>query len=57
MLCPECYGSGWIITGTLKLPSATKGDTYGKPCDYPGCHNGHIQCCEGDVLDRDHTGN
>lgn len=42
MICPKCYGTGWWITWELELPNF-------EVCSYPGCHGGHVHCCDGDV--------
>ncbi len=35
MNCPQCHGKGQINQ---------------MPCDYDGCHNGFIHCCDGDQV-------
>lgn len=48
MLCPLCYGRGWLGKPSPVIPTDLKPDK-GQlvPCEYPGCHNGYISCCDG----------
>lgn len=46
MICPRCHGSGWVFWHPPDVPfSQTFADLY--PCDYEGCVNGHVHCCDG----------
>jgi hypothetical protein len=47
MLCPKCSGSGLVHASHLNIPPTgfLPGSLY--PCDYEGCHSGHISCCDG----------
>lgn len=46
-ICPRCLGTGNVIESET---ATTIGYIFpGRPCDYPGCHNGHIQEDEGDA--------
>lgn len=44
MLCPKCYGTSWLdpIGPCIDGSYITS-----RPCNYPGCHNGHVNCCDG----------
>ena len=42
MICPACQGTGLIQT--YPEPFLMRHI----PCDYPGCHQGRLHCCEGD---------
>ncbi len=43
MLCPRCHGTG-KLTGTI----AGVTQCYPLiPCDYDGCVQGHVHCCDG----------
>ena len=35
MICPHCGGKGQILSKQLVAP-----------CEYPGCHCGHLHCCD-----------
>ena len=52
MMCPRCQGRGELpILGPAPVPVYRLGGPVvvgWKPCDYPGCHGGHLHCCEGD---------
>ena len=55
MLCPNCYGRGW-----LGKPPPMNTTTDISPderrlvrCEYPGCHNGYIDCCDRLVTNGD----
>ena len=43
MICPKCHGTGWRVVpytdGTWSREV--------EPCDYPGCHGGSVDCCDG----------
>ena len=41
MICPKCYG-----TGRLTLPHTVDYKVEFK-CDYDGCVNGIVHCCDG----------
>lgn len=42
MICPKCHGEA-VITVPGYYPEWVKV----VPCDYDGCHNGQVSCCEG----------
>lgn len=45
MLCPKCHGTGWIklnLAGPFRQDMV---DMY--TCDYDGCVNGRVHCCDG----------
>lgn len=46
MICPRCFGASLIPTH-LEF-SVEWGPVLGplKPCDYPGCLNGFVDCCD-----------
>ena len=41
MICPKCYG-----TGRITLPHTVDYKVESK-CDYDGCVNGIVHCCDG----------
>ena len=41
MICPKCYG-----TGRITLPHRVD-DKVESKCDYDGCVNGIVHCCDG----------
>ena len=45
MICPKCHGSSVNVVKrhTNVVPSWVEC----RPCDYPGCHAGHVDCCDG----------
>jgi len=55
MLCPNCYGRGWRGGPVPENVPADvmSGEGRLEPCDYPGCHNGHIDCCDGLIANED----
>ena len=44
MLCPKCHGKGEIATIVW---SGSEGRYQHRSCNYPGCHNGQVDCCDG----------
>jgi len=59
MTCPKCHGKGFVVdraTHEFILQCSTA-PLYGSiahnalRCDYPGCVEGIIHCCEGDQVD------
>lgn len=46
MICPRCNGKGRI---TKPAEAKRAADSFAFVlCDYPGCVDGTVQCCEGD---------
>ncbi len=51
MICPRCLGRGEVPVCNAYMESLGRSVPLviaQKPCDYPGCHGGHLHCCEGD---------
>lgn len=51
MLCPQCRGEGIVPRPYIAAGSTAEPDRVYRVmmvCDYPGCHGGHVHCCEGD---------
>ena len=44
MICPRCFGTGWCFKTTTHVEWAGFG---AGTCDYPGCHGGSVDCCDG----------
>ena len=53
-LCPKCFGHTRLTVppGPDATASASAASLYRgpeRPCDYPGCHGGHVPCCDPEV--------
>jgi len=47
MTCPKCHGKGFVAH--VFTHGFVSNDSL--ECDYPGCVEGIIHCCEGDQVD------
>ena len=45
MMCPKCLGRGWLAPPGDLGPATESHNP--SSCDYPGCHGGSIDCCDG----------
>ena len=47
MNCPKCRGAAMIPGRLLIVASTETNPTQLYPCDYEGCHQGLVHCCDG----------
>ena len=53
MLCPNCYGRGWLGKQRPIPTDIGPDERRLVRCEYPGCHHGYISCCDGLVANGD----
>ncbi len=47
MNCPKCRGAAMIPGRLLIVASTETNPNQLYPCDYEGCHQGLVHCCDG----------
>ena len=47
MNCPKCEGAAMIPGRLLIVASTETNPNQLYPCDYEGCHQGLVHCCDG----------
>ena len=47
MNCPKCSGAAMIPGRLLTVASTETNPNQLYPCDYEGCHQGLVHCCDG----------